>query len=124
MLGCSVSLTTKSFCSVVNRRRRATPVMTSTFENVSDGRFDDPDRGRSLGMAALRQQRPFHKRSFGETARDFARERLACTNSHSRFYANPRLRARVLPARSEMLTTLIARMSDLLAPISKSTTRT
>jgi hypothetical protein len=25
-----------SFCSVVNRRRRATPVMTSTFENVSD----------------------------------------------------------------------------------------
>jgi hypothetical protein len=36
MPGCSVSLTTKSFCSVVNRRRRATPVMTSTFENVSD----------------------------------------------------------------------------------------
>jgi len=30
MPGCSVSLTTKSFCSVVNRRRRATPVMTST----------------------------------------------------------------------------------------------
>jgi hypothetical protein len=25
-----------SFCSVVNRRRRATPVITSTFENVSD----------------------------------------------------------------------------------------
>jgi hypothetical protein len=24
------------FCSVVNRRRRATPVMTPTFENVSD----------------------------------------------------------------------------------------
>src|ERR1700761_9791281 len=36
MPGCSVSLTTESFCSVVNRRRRATPVMTSTFENVSD----------------------------------------------------------------------------------------
>jgi hypothetical protein len=36
MPGCSVSLTTKSFCSVVNRRRRATPVITSTFENVSD----------------------------------------------------------------------------------------
>src|SRR6476620_3066869 len=36
MPGCSVSLTTRSFCSVVNRRRRATPVMTSTFENVSD----------------------------------------------------------------------------------------
>ena len=49
---------------------------------------------------------------------------LRATNSHSRFYANPRLRARVLPARSEMVTTLIARMSDLLAPISKSTTRT
>jgi hypothetical protein len=29
-------LTTESFCSVVNRRRRATPVITSTFENVSD----------------------------------------------------------------------------------------
>jgi hypothetical protein len=39
---------------------------------------------------------------------------LRATNSHSRFYANPRLRARVLPARSEMVTTLIARMSDLL----------
>jgi hypothetical protein len=38
MPGCSVSLTTESFCSVVNRRRRATPVMTSTFENVSDSR--------------------------------------------------------------------------------------
>ena len=25
-----------SFCSVVERRRRATPVITSTFENVSD----------------------------------------------------------------------------------------
>src|SRR3974390_1384149 len=36
MPGCSVSLTTESFCSVVNRRRWATPVMTSTFENVSD----------------------------------------------------------------------------------------
>src|SRR6201992_1544692 len=36
MPGGSVSLTTESFCSVVNRRRRATPVMTSTFENVSD----------------------------------------------------------------------------------------
>src|SRR6185437_2159886 len=36
MPGCSVSFTTKSFCSVVNRRRRATLVMTSTFENVSD----------------------------------------------------------------------------------------
>jgi hypothetical protein len=32
---CSVSLTTESFCSIVNRRRRATPVMTSTFENSS-----------------------------------------------------------------------------------------
>jgi hypothetical protein len=41
---------------------------------------------------------------------------------HSRFYTNPL--ARVLPARSEMVTTLIAQMSDLLAPISKSTTRT
>src|SRR4029077_10364664 len=36
MPGCSVSLTTESFCSVLNRRRRATPVMTSIFENVSD----------------------------------------------------------------------------------------
>jgi hypothetical protein len=37
---------------------------------------------------------------------------------HSRFYTSPRLQARVLPARSEMMTTLIAQMSDLLAPIS------
>src|SRR5690242_13341944 len=36
MPGCIVSATTASFCSVVNRRRRATPVMTSTRENVSD----------------------------------------------------------------------------------------
>ncbi len=31
------------------------------------------------------------------------------------FYTNPRLQARVLPARSEMVTTLIAQMSALLA---------
>jgi hypothetical protein len=37
---------------------------------------------------------------------------------------NPRLQARVLPARTELVTILIAQMSDLLAPISKSTTRT
>ena len=30
------SATTASFISVENRRRRATPVITSTFENVSD----------------------------------------------------------------------------------------
>ena len=42
---------------------------------------------------------------------------------HSRFYTNPRLQSRVLPAHSEMVTTLIAQMSDLLAPVSKSTTR-
>jgi hypothetical protein len=35
---------------------------------------------------------------------------------------NPRLQARVLPARSEVVATLIAQMSDLLAPVSKSTT--
>ena len=35
---------------------------------------------------------------------------LRATNSHSRFYGNPRLRARVLPARSEMVTTLITRI--------------
>jgi len=34
------------------------------------------------------------------------------------------LQARVLPARSKTVTTLIAEMSDFLAPISKSTTRT
>ena len=33
---CIVSATTASFCSVVKRRRRATPVMISTRENVSD----------------------------------------------------------------------------------------
>src|SRR5437764_15490616 len=36
MPGCIVSATTASFISVENRRRRATPVITSTFENVSD----------------------------------------------------------------------------------------
>src|SRR3954447_12745386 len=36
MPGCIVSATTASFISVEKRRRRATPVITSTFENVSD----------------------------------------------------------------------------------------
>src|SRR3977135_2347429 len=36
MPGCIVSATMASFRSVEKRRRRATPVMTSTFENVSD----------------------------------------------------------------------------------------
>src|SRR5205814_10577500 len=36
MPGCIVSATTASFRSVEKRRRRATPVMTSTFETVSD----------------------------------------------------------------------------------------
>src|SRR5205085_10985269 len=36
MPGCIVSATTASFRSVQKRRRRATPVMTSIFENVSD----------------------------------------------------------------------------------------
>ena len=42
---------------------------------------------------------------------------------HSRSYSNPRL-LEFLPTRSEMVTTLTPQMSDLLAPISKSTTRT
>src|SRR5260221_3292613 len=36
MPGCIVSATTASFISVEKRRRRATQVITSTFENVSD----------------------------------------------------------------------------------------
>jgi hypothetical protein len=36
MPGCIVSATTASFSSVEKRRRRATPVITSTFENVTD----------------------------------------------------------------------------------------
>src|SRR4029077_8536969 len=36
MPGCIVSATTANFSSVEKRRRRATPVITSTFENVSD----------------------------------------------------------------------------------------
>src|SRR5262249_3204357 len=36
MPGCIVSATTASFRSVAKRRRRATPVITLTFENVSD----------------------------------------------------------------------------------------
>ena len=34
MPSCRASATTASFSSVKNRRRRATPVITSTFENV------------------------------------------------------------------------------------------
>src|SRR3954453_17275505 len=36
MPGCIVSATTANFSSVEKRRLRATPVITSTFENVSD----------------------------------------------------------------------------------------
>src|SRR5215468_1131550 len=36
MPGCMLSATTASFSSVEKRRLRATPVITSTFENVSD----------------------------------------------------------------------------------------
>src|SRR5260370_39943197 len=36
MPGCIVSATTASFKSVEKRRGRVTPVITSTFENVSD----------------------------------------------------------------------------------------
>src|SRR5882672_1456415 len=36
MPGCIVSATTSSFRSVEKRRLRATPVITSTLENVSD----------------------------------------------------------------------------------------
>src|SRR5437763_4752427 len=36
MPGCIFSATTASFRLVEKRRRRATPVITSTFENVSD----------------------------------------------------------------------------------------
>src|ERR1041385_1447125 len=36
MPGCIVSATIASFSSVEKRRLRATPVITSTFENVSD----------------------------------------------------------------------------------------
>src|SRR5204863_2798913 len=36
MPGCIVSAMTASFRSVEKRRRRATPVITSTFENMSD----------------------------------------------------------------------------------------
>src|SRR5437762_3886074 len=43
MPGCIVSAMTASFRSVEKRRRRATPVITSTFENVSD-------RGVCLGL--------------------------------------------------------------------------
>ena len=48
---------------------------------------------------------------------------LAIHRRATGFYTDPRLQARVLPARSEIVTTLIPQMSDLLAPISKSTTR-
>jgi hypothetical protein len=56
--------------------------------------------------------------------RSVAGRPVGSTFSISCFYTNSRLQARVLPARSEMVTTLTAQMSDLLAAISKSTTRT
>jgi hypothetical protein len=42
---------------------------------------------------------------------------------HSRSYTNPRLQARVLPARSEMVATLIAQIARFARPNIKSTTR-
>jgi len=41
---------------------------------------------------------------------------LRATNGHNRFYANPRLQARVLVARSEMVTTRIAQIVRLARP--------
>jgi hypothetical protein len=41
---------------------------------------------------------------------------LRATNSHSRSYTNPRLQARVLPARSQMVTTLIAQIIRFARP--------
>src|SRR6267378_2405549 len=66
MPGCIVSATTASFRSVEKRRRRATPVITSTFENVSDIGIC---LGLSLGppaSAGVRSKRgalhpPFHR---------------------------------------------------------------
>src|SRR5947209_13696483 len=49
MPGCMVSVTTASFCSVEYRRRRATPVITSSLENLSD---IDVCLGLSLGPPA------------------------------------------------------------------------
>jgi hypothetical protein len=77
-----------------------------------------------LVITRLGPERKFH---IGHSAKPLVTSHasgLRATNGHSGFYANPRSQARVLPARSKMVTTLIEWMSDLLTSISRSTTRT
>jgi hypothetical protein len=62
MPGCSVSLTTENCCSDVNRRRRATLVMTCTFENVSD-------LGVCLGICQLLRLMPVSGQNGGQFVR-------------------------------------------------------
>src|SRR4051794_28099049 len=75
MPGCIVSATTANFSSVEKRRLRATPVITSTFENVSDigtclGLFLGPpgyrpcpvETGCSPGRRTRRYDQPAQKR--------------------------------------------------------------
>src|SRR5262245_19851013 len=72
MPGCIVSATIASFRSVEKRRRRATPVITSTFENVSD---IGVCLGLSLGppaKAGVRSKRgTLHRRFIGPSDRTF-----------------------------------------------------
>jgi hypothetical protein len=62
--------------------------------------------------------------AFRDLGQQCAGSHLPSRDSDSYFCTNPRLLARVVPARSEMVTNLIAPTSDLLAPIPKCTTRT
>src|SRR3954464_7081816 len=76
MPGCIVSATTASFRSVEKRRRRATPVITSTFENVSD---IGVCLGLSLGPPAIAGVRSKQ----GALQRPKAARRLSVRNGHS-----------------------------------------
>src|SRR5580658_9270186 len=65
MPGCIVSATTASFRSVEKRRRRATPVITSTFENASDiGVFLGLRLGPPAGAGVRFKRGALHTRLF------------------------------------------------------------
>src|SRR5437660_12575265 len=87
MPGCIVSATTASFRSVEKRRLRATPVITSTFENVSD---IGVCLGLSLGppaIAGVRSKQGAVQRWAREFVTLFATELdiFACVIKHPKF---------------------------------------
>src|ERR1700733_6635740 len=82
MPGCIVSATTASFRSMENRRRWATPVITSTFENASD---IGVCLGLSLGPPAIAGVRS--KRGAVQDRRRGAVQNWALPGSNARRFA-------------------------------------